>query len=63
MARKLNFPAFVGGACTSQERQALIALAQRDQLTLSEKIRQLIRDAAQRDLPRDGGQDDIDPAA
>jgi hypothetical protein len=64
MPRPLHYDAFVGGACTAQERADLMALAQQDRLTLSEKIRQLIRDAAKRDLPRrEGGQHGFDPAA
>jgi hypothetical protein len=58
MARLLTYPAFVGGACTSAEREALILLAKRHGQTLSETIRALIRDAAKRDLQPTGEDDE-----
>jgi hypothetical protein len=50
MRKRLNFPAFIGGYVRPSERDALLDMATRDQMTISEKIRELIRREAQRSL-------------
>jgi hypothetical protein len=46
----VEFPAFIGFRVRPEERQALEVLAQRDQRSLSETIRQLILREACRDM-------------
>jgi hypothetical protein len=50
MRKRLNFPAFIGEYVRPDERDALLTMAERDQMTISQKIRELIMQEAQRDL-------------
>jgi hypothetical protein len=49
------FTAFIGGWVLPEERQILLELAKRDDMSVSRKIRELIQQEAERRVQKGGG--------